>query len=82
MLKSKKIAIVKEKRANNAYVCDVINRGYVDTFFDSKTTKYWCFRKKIKGMLVEYDDFEKKLVCLTYERGYRVLPMLHGMERW
>jgi hypothetical protein len=35
LLKGKKIAIVKEKRANNAYLCDVLNRAYEDTFFDS-----------------------------------------------
>ena len=46
MLKSKKIAIVNEKRANNAYLCNVINRAYVDTFFDSKLLNIGVFGKK------------------------------------
>jgi hypothetical protein len=53
LLKSKKIAIVKEKKANNAYLCDVINRAYVDTFFDSPLDSNYLilvFSEKIKGI--------------------------------
>ena len=89
LLKNRKIAIVKEKRANNTYLCDVINRSYMDNFYDSPCESKWMNVVVVKRnhrhynrMLLDHTDFDKKLICLPYEGGNLFLPMLHCMERW
>lgn len=79
---------VKEKRDDKKYVCDVLKRLNLESFYDSlcnfkllnivvvKIKRNMYFKRK----LLEYIDFEKKLICLLWDRGYFFILMLYGME--
>lgn len=89
LLKSREIVFVKEKRDDKKYVCDVLKRSNLESFYDSpcnsKLLNTVVVKKRnmhLKRKLLEHTDFEKKLICLPWDRGYLLIPMLHGMERW
>ena len=78
---------VKEIRANNTYLCDVLTQ--TDSLFakpcDSKllniafTSKANLFNKS-KRKLLEKKDLKHKVVCLETGEGYALFPMLHPTE--
>lgn len=78
---------VKEKRDDKKYVCDVLKRLNLESFYDSlcnfKLLNIVVVKKRnmyFKRKLLEYIDFEKKLICLLWDRGYFFILMLYGME--
>lgn len=80
---------VKEKRDDKKYVCDVLKRLNLESFYDSlcnfKLLNIVVVKKRnmyFKRKLLEYIDFEKKLICLLWDRGYFFILMLYRMERW
>lgn len=89
LLKNKEIVFVKEKRDDKKYVCDVLKRSNLESFYESpcnsKLLNTVVVKKRnmhFKRKLLEHTDFEKKLICLPWDRGYLLIQMLHGMERW
>lgn len=78
---------VKEKRDDKKYVCDVLKRLNLESFYDSlcnfKLLNIVVVKKRnmyFKRKLLEYIDFEKKLICLLWDRGYFFILMLYRME--
>lgn len=78
---------VKEKRDDKKYVCDVLKRLNLESFYDSlcnfKLLNIVVVKKRnmyFKRKLLEYIDFEKKLICLLWDKGYFFILMLYGME--
>ena len=79
---------IREKREDTAYVCDIVSQS-LDNFFhdpcDSKLLNIAVLKnngRQFKRVMVDYDDIQKKVICIPYERNYLLLPMLHRMERW
>lgn len=73
---------VKEKRDDKKYVCDVLKRLNLESFYDSlcnfKLLNIVVVKKRnmyFKRKLLEYIDFEKKLICLLWDRGYFFILM-------
>jgi hypothetical protein len=89
LLTNEDFAFVVEKRDGAKLVCDIIRQSSADSFFsdpcDSKlfnivyVKNFETIRKTRR--LVEADEVSRKVVCLPYQRGYVLLPLLHGMER-
>ena len=82
-------AFVKEIRCDGTFVCDIIRQDDLENFFvkpcKSKTLNI-CFVKKLdhltkKRKLLVASDFYRKVVCLPYEEGHVLFPLLHEMER-
>ncbi|CAC5385966.1 unnamed protein product [Mytilus coruscus] len=88
LLKNNKFAFIKEKR-NDKFVCDVFGRHYLESFFskpcDSKILDILLLkdiRRRSQRILLDRNDFQRKVVCLPFDRGYLLIPMLHSMERF
>jgi hypothetical protein len=89
LLANDDFAFVIEKRDGGRLVCDIIRQRNVDSFFsepcDSKllnivyVKNFQTVRKTRR--LVEAEEVSRKVVCLPYQRGYVLLPLLHGMEK-
>lgn len=81
-------AFVKEKRRNRTYVCDVVSQRHMESFFDAQCNSKLLdilvvknIRQHARRKLLEHNDLDKKVVCLPYDTGFLLLPMLHGLER-
>lgn len=90
MLKTNSFVFVREKGPDEKYVCDVISQRNTESFFtepcDSKLVnivmlKNINLRRYARRQLIEKQEFVRKVVCLPFEDGYVLLPMLHGVER-
>lgn len=89
LLQNDDFAFVIEKRADLKLVCDIVKQRYVDSFFmeplDSKLLNIVYVRNfdtvRKTRRLVKAEEVARKVVCLPYQRGHVLLPLLHGMER-
>lgn len=73
LLKNTESVFVKEKRDDKKYVCDVLKRSNLESFYDSpcdsKLLNTVVVKKRnmhLKRKLLEHTDFEKKLICLPW----------------
>ena len=77
---------VIEKNENGTYLCDVIPQSRTENFFkkpcESKLINIAFIRSFVRAVrkIVTPDEIYRKVVCLPYERGYVLLPLLHGKE--
>ena len=87
MLQNEDFAFVREKRENGTCVCDVITQRYLKSFFDkpcdSMLLNIAFLQKydKCKRRLVEKHELSRKAVCLPYNEGCVLFPLLHEAEK-
>lgn len=88
MLKNNRIAFIKEKRDDRKYVCEILSRRSLGSFFsnpsDSRLINVYfvASRREVHHRtLVEHNDLLRKMVCIPCEGGNVLVPMLHGIER-
>ena len=89
LLWNQNFAFVRERRPGRRYVCDTIKPQYLEEFFalpcGSKTFNIAVaknIQRYFRRQLIEEADIERKVVCLPYEEGSLLMPMLHGVERF
>lgn len=89
LLKNGKFAFVREKRADKQFLCDVFGQTTLENLFENPCCSMFVNIAKLQSrhrparrVLLDYDDFERKAVCLPDERGYVMVPLRHEMERW
>jgi hypothetical protein len=89
LLKNGKYVFVKEKRTDKSFLCDVIGQNQLEIFFENPCHSMLVDIATVQNperlarrMLIEFENFDRKAVCLPYERGYLLIPMRHEMERW
>ena len=88
MLKNNRIVIIREKRDDQKYVCDMISRRSLTNFFtdpcdSSLIDVYFVPSRRVvyHRILVEHLELERKIVYLPCDGGHVLIPMLHGIER-
>lgn len=76
LLKNGKFAFVIEKRTDKRFLCDVFGQTALENLFENPCSskfvnivKLQNMRRPSRRMLLEYEDFERKAVCLPDERG-------------
>jgi len=87
MLKNEKIAFVRSSLSANSYECDIIQMRYLDSYFtkplDSKALDICFLRNSRKSFLkrkvVKRSNFLCKNVCIPYDEGLVIYPMLQNM---
>lgn len=88
MLQNGEFACVKEQQCeNNMFVCDVIRPNQIDNFFsepcDSKVLDLGIVRNQnmqTKRKLIPRSSFKRKVVCLPYNRGFVLAPLVHDVS--
>ena len=87
LLHGEKFAFVKEMRPDGKVLSNVIQQSGIDSFF-----KQPCCSKVFniaqvkdfnrgKRVLLEVEDFVRKVACLPYKNSYVLLPLLHENEK-
>ena len=86
LLRNNEYAFVKEKQ-EKGFVCDVLKEQYTQSFFkkpcDSKMLNIVYIknlRDNTRRKLLERKDLRRKVICLDYNQGYVLFPMLHEVE--
>ena len=86
-LKNETYAFVKEKRENGTYLCDIVRQTTSANFFthpcDSNLLNIVFVPNhcRMSRWLLDKQEINKKCVCLSYEDGKVIIPMLHGVEK-
>ena len=87
MLQSEDFAFVQDNREDGTCVCDVISQRHLESFFnkpcDSMLLNIAFLRKyeKCKRRLVDKQALSRKAVCLPYNEGWVLFPLLHEAEK-
>lgn len=88
MLDNNRIAFIKGKRDDRKYVCEMISRKSLDSFFANPSDSrliivyFVASRKEVHHRtLVEHNDLLRKMVCIPCEGGNVLIPMLYGIKR-
>jgi len=83
LLKSQKIAFVKDKLGDGQLVCDIVREKDTESFFtspcDSKLLDIQLIRKECRrrSEIIDRRELLCKFVAIPYGEGYVVFPMLH-----
>ena len=87
MLQDEQFAFVKEKRPDGTFVCDVLSLRNMDNFFEHPCKSKLLniafvnnLQHGTKRRLLQKQNFSHKVICLPYNRGYVLFPMLHAIE--
>ena len=81
-------AIIREVRGSDIFVCDVIHLRDAESFFqkpcDSKILNIIFIRnfEKARRKLIERCDLARKAMCLSHKRGFVMIPLRHGPEKY
>lgn len=89
LLRTEQFAFIKEKRDGGYYVCDITRNHQLQNFFTRPCQSMLlniafvtndnianCRRR-----ILHENELYRKAICLTYNDGYVLIPMLHGNER-
>ncbi|CAC5356574.1 unnamed protein product [Mytilus coruscus] len=81
-------AFGKERYPGRKYVCDVVKKQYLESLFlqpcDSKLINIVLakdMRRHKTQITLDHKDFKRKVICLPYQGGHVLMPMLHGIEK-
>ncbi len=87
--KDQNVAFFVEKRDHGALVCDCVKRDNTANFFETPCHSKLinivfisdtAFRRRSRRQVLKLCDIDRKAVCLAYNDGYVILPLLHGVE--
>ncbi|XP_060577087.1 uncharacterized protein LOC132734366 isoform X2 [Ruditapes philippinarum] len=87
MLLNETFVFIREKRDNGRFVCDLLRQRDCENFFttpcESKLINVVFVKKRTRmtRRLVEKEELGRKAVCLPFDDGYVLVPMLHGVEK-
>ena len=86
ILKSEDYVFIKEKRPDGYYLCDIVKQRHTESFFkdpcDSKIINVAFVKNpyRSKRKLLQVNELSRKVVCLSYQNGHVLIPLLHGDE--
>lgn len=88
MLRTEQFVFLRERREDGYYVCDVFRSQYLENFFrdpcDAKLLNIVYIKVEntnhARRKVIHKSELYRKVVCLTYNAGYVLVPMLHGQE--
>jgi hypothetical protein len=87
LLYDESFVFVKEKQEAGNLVCSIIPQEQTDDFFSAPCSSkllnivFLPKNRRMQRKVIARSSLYKKVVCLPYEDGYVLLPMLHGIER-
>ena len=88
MLRTEQFLFAREKRHDGQYLCDVFRKRHLENFFHSPCDSqllniYYISDEHTRNgrrQQLHKSQFYRKVVCLSYDAGYVLIPMLHGQE--
>ena len=86
LLRNEDFAFINEKRGDGTVVVDVLSPDdTADLFQDPCSSKlfnivYVGSFERAKRKLVRIEDLDRKAVCLPYQDGFAIFPLLHAVE--
>ena len=86
LLSNDTYGIIRDVRSDDTFMCDIIHIDKAESLYkkpcDSKLLNIIYIRnfQSAKRNMIERCQIERKAICLSYNDGYVLMPLLHGPE--
>jgi len=88
MFRTERIVFLRYGKNDSYYLCDVLRCHHLKKLFrdpcESSLLNFVYTNEEnmnhVKTKVIHTSELYRKVVCLTYVYGYKLVPMLHGQE--